>query len=365
LRHESQENEMKTLRKNLGSRLFTIALAWSKSMPETVKARKEKIKAVKGRKKIFDGSKSIEAALKAVEKVTEEIKLARTERNYRKLSANLGYCPVYAESYFGRKRPGTHGKPEKAKTPAYFSKSINYRLKSFKTKNFKRNLDYRFDQSPDIILTNDPGSVGIYQSDYLDWDYYSKSTKYPKKIVNTSIHIPESWGVRVAKAGLAVVGGMTTLDAQRLEGAPTGVTVYAATWMVQGRGYAIDTVRGFIAITGNHNFHATSFDKAVKGVMRKANLSGEVFANLLTKHGIESLSTRCPELTVCVSDAVKIGACDYGIRSWCSAVSIDYNTGCAPLKTVYDAYLSRPMPEARAAILHALKRNKRTILQAA
>lgn len=360
---------MNTTRKQIGAKLFFLALAWSKDAPPTTKARRDAIKTCRGRKQTVNGSKSIDSALAAVEAAANSIRATRAHRRQLSQIKKLKYTPV-SYDYKGAKinwhRVPLHGKPAPRKK--LFDGAISTRLKQFKIEKFNAaRTRYRLDSSPKIELTNDPADVGVYQSDYLDWDYYSKSTKYPKKVVNTTIKIPIAWGTRVNKLGLAVVDGLTTLDAQKLEGAPEGVAAYAAKWVVQGRGYALEDVSGFIAVCGQVHYHAPSFEKAVAGAMRKAKLSASknIFENLLTKHGVESIAARCPEIVVTVDDAKQVGACDYGIRSWCATVGIDYEIGKAPLKTVYDAYLMRPMPEARAAILHALRRHKKAVLNVA
>lgn len=56
------------------------------------------------------------------------------------------------------------------------------------------------------------------------------------------------------------------------------------------------------------------------------------------------------------TDARAIGACEYGIRSWCARTGISYEAGQATVAEVYAAYQASPAPEARFAILHAARR---------
>ena len=63
-------------------------------------------------------------------------------------------------------------------------------------------------------------------------------------------------------------------------------------------------------------------------------------------------------LVVRVSDARAVGACEYGIRAWCTRVGLDYEAGSATLGAVVQAYEIAPLPEARLTILHALRRSR-------
>lgn len=51
-------------------------------------------------------------------------------------------------------------------------------------------------------------------------------------------------------------------------------------------------------------------------------------------------------------------ACEFGSRSWCMPVGLSYATSRAPLADVYAAYRQVPLPEARAALVMALGRQK-------
>ena len=67
-------------------------------------------------------------------------------------------------------------------------------------------------------------------------------------------------------------------------------------------------------------------------------------------------------VSVSVADAAASGACDYGIRSWCAAVGLDYEAGSAQLSEVYAAYQRQPRAEAHAVILLVLRRQRSKIL---
>ena len=59
-----------------------------------------------------------------------------------------------------------------------------------------------------------------------------------------------------------------TLDALPME-APAGIELYAAVWASQGRGYAVKTDRGFIAVAGSVSFHSDTVNGAISGLRRK------------------------------------------------------------------------------------------------
>jgi hypothetical protein len=173
----------------------------------------------------------------------------------------------------------------------------------------------------------------------------------------------------VRKQDLECPDGLLILDAQRLEGAPAGVELFAAVWIEQGRGYALRAQQGYIAreVTTRETYHAAFPDLALKGLARKtgAKAADAQIQNLLDKYGIDTVVARHPDLTVTLQDARVMGACEFGILSWCNRTGLPYDEGEASLRAVYAAYLEAPLPEARAAILHALRRQKKAVLKVA
>jgi hypothetical protein len=209
-----------------------------------------------------------------------------------------------------------------------------------------------------VVLTADPALVGVRQIETADWDIYAKSyTKGPARVLDTTVTAPAAWRVRVARKGLAVLDGMMTLDAAPIEGAPVGVSLYAARWVEQGRGTAVRTVDGFIAAGNGHSYHGASAEKALAGLRRK--IDGAAWADKLRIADLEELVARIPQAVVRLSDARAIGACEYGIRSWCARTGISYEAGQATVAEVYAAYQASPAPEARFAILYAARRARR------
>lgn len=173
--------------------------------------------------------------------------------------------------------------------------------------------------------------------------------------------VPKDWRLRVERKGLASLGGMMTLDAHPLM--PDGdVLLYAATWARQGRGYDVKVDRGYIAVLGDEHFHAESAQAASKGVRRKVKSAGAPARCSVSPYAlsVEGFITRYQgrNLTVSVSDAEDSGSCDFGIRSWCEFVGLDYSSGAAPLKMVLEGFRMRPQEEVRRAVVHALRRHR-------
>lgn len=218
--------------------------------------------------------------------------------------------------------------------------------------------------STGVILTDDPAKVGIVQCVTDDWDLYAKSYRHgPARVQDTTITAPAKWISRVQKRGIAILDGMMTLDAAVLEGSPDGVTLYAARWAEQGRGTSVNVSNGIIAVSGEYSYHAFDANRALAGLKRKIKNAGwraEVSAITL-----DELVSRIPNATVKLSDALAIGACENGIKSWCYRVGISYEVGEATVSEVYAAYLASPAPEARGAILHAARRVRKHLFAAA
>ncbi len=206
-----------------------------------------------------------------------------------------------------------------------------------------------------VELTTDPKAVGIYQVENLDWNNGYKGR--PLMYRDTRVVVPFDWRVRVQRRGLATCDGMFTLDAAAVEA--KGCELFAATWIVQGRGNAAQHVNGFIAKHGDLTYHASTIDQALSGIARKSRALA--LTAYLASADLDEVIGKVRGTIVKVSDAKAIGACDYGIRSWCSNVGIDYESGAAPIETVYRAYQREPRPEARAAILYALRRARKLL----
>ena len=119
---------------------------------------------------------------------------------------------------------------------------------------------------------------------------------------------------------------------------------------------------GYIATLGNEHFHAESAQAAIKGVRRKVRsaavpIQAAVSPYALTVDAFVKRYER-QKFTVSVRDAQDSGACDFGIRSWCAVVGLDYEAGEAPLEAILRGFELRPQEEVRRAVLHAAQRDR-------
>ena len=209
-----------------------------------------------------------------------------------------------------------------------------------------------------VGFTSDPTKVGVRVSKVALGQYSSKCT-YTQYQTTTTIGIPYLWRTRVERRGLAVVDGMMTLDAAPLDGGD-GAELFAATWIVQRRGYECEAAQGFIARDGDLTYHAESIEKAIRGIAAKRRAAGRD-PQVVEQASVAAFCTRILNrhseqgIAVCVGDAAATGACDYGIRSWCGRTGLDYEAGCESLEAVVEAYRAVPMSEARRAILYAVR----------
>lgn len=351
----------------IGRRLWALAIAWSRDLPDTQAKREAAIKACRGRKQIVNGSRSIRIAREAVEAAAAEIRTARRERAHRRAVAHLGYAPT---------RPERHGTPkphcERAHLP---SGTLEERLQ-------RRTSALLYAASPlregaaggtvfRVALTRDPAAVRYRVEIHTNRDTYKG--RYKGWVAREDHHLvtaPHGWLVRVHKRGLAEIDGLLTLDAAPLDHAPQGIRLYAAVWAEQGRGYEVHTRRGVIALADDGTaYHGRDLDQALRGLARKLTgrrLSAEWAA--LAAASIDRFRAAVEPhaaLLVRVSDARAIGACEYGIRQWCAQVGLDYEAGAATLAEVLAGYERHSAPEARAAIIHALRRARRQPVVAA
>ena len=360
----------------IGRRLWILATAWSVDLPDTQAKRDGAIKALRGRKQIINGSGSVRVAREAVEAAAAAIRTARRERLYRRATARLGYAPTVANCPasarpFGLptdKRQPTHGTPGKpVRLPAG---SLEHRLWARTTALVWAASPLRSGAAggttPAVHLTRDPGAVGYRVSITSNRNTYGGAYKgWTAREDHHAITVPHGWLVRVHKRGLDLVDGLLTLDAAPLDHAPAGVCLYAAVWAEQGRGFEVHTRRGVIALADDGTaYHGADVDQAVRGLARKLTgrrLSAE-WAALAAASSERFRAAVAPfaDLLVSVSDARAIGACEYGIRSWCNQVGLDYDTGAATLAQVLAGYELHSAPEARAAIIHALRRARRS-----
>lgn len=201
----------------------------------------------------------------------------------------------------------------------------------------------------EVAYTIDLGrNYDVYRGAYKGWG------------ANVDLHeirVPADWRVRVERRGLAMLDGLMTLDALPMV-APAGIELYAAVWASQGRGYAVKTDRGFIAVAGNDSFHSDTAEAAISGLRRKGRSAPTRAAAIADmKSAVDAFITKYARCTIDVSldDARNSGSCEYGIRSWCESVGIDIYRGQVPMMELLDGFRKMPLSEVRRAVLYAVR----------
>lgn len=222
-----------------------------------------------------------------------------------------------------------------------------------------------------VAFTDEPAKVGVSSERKADWEVYRGKFKgWAYDITTTTITLPRLWRGRVFDHGLHAVDDMMCLDASPLDGAPQGIELFAARWLGQGRGYDVRCEDGYIARQGRAAFHASTAVAALQGLKRKqaaaeAVALAEAALQLPFEHLVRRLGSATEGLYVDVKDARAVGACEFGITSWCHRVGLDYAVGRAPFAQVFEKYLEVPAVEARAAMLYVLRRHRKKLAAAA
>lgn len=360
----AQQEKINAARRRLGVGLFRLAVRFSRG-DSTQAQRENAIKELKRRRRSIDGKSSVRYLRDQVDACSNLIRSARTQR-IKNRARSVRPNGVTRPKIAGVLRIQTGGR-----------NALEHRLADRLSSHIKTVMrkELRLDSagSLNVSITRDPSDVGVQQPARLDYSYYGKSypgaVRPPKKIVDTTITIPAAWRLRVQRRGLAEVDGLITLDAQQLEGTQADFEVFAATWLQQGRGYTVSDVRGYIArhIKSGETYHGKTAEQALRGVHRKLGTrkANAKLQNLLDKHGLDQIVTNHPDLDVTLNDARNAGACEYGIKAWCERCDLHYEDGSATLAEVYESYQQHPVPPARAAILNALRRHRRTVMKSA
>lgn len=341
-----------------------IALA-AKARPATKVAAKAALKAA------GYPQTQVDALLQAVADLATARKAAPAERLARK----LGYCPVDASArrweWHGPRitdrAPTTPGAARRTAGAFYLgailpSGTPAQRLQAARERAigeaYGRAYREAANGSTEVQLTTDPAAVGIRQTESLDWNLYGGKHKgKPARVQDTTLTAPTTWRTRVQRAGLAMIDGMLTLDAAPIEA--SGCELYAATWLVQGRGTTTTAARGYIARADGAAYHGATIDQALTGLTKKRR-ELQFVARVADPAELIKLASQHAATPVTLGDARAVGACEYGIKSWCNAVGIDYEAGRTTLGEVLSGYQREPRPEARATIIRVLRRQRAT-----
>lgn len=209
------------------------------------------------------------------------------------------------------------------------------------------------EKTTDVTYTTDlDRNYDVYRGAYKGWG------------ANVDLHqirVPADWRMRVERKGLALLGGLMTLDALQIE-APAGIELYAAVWACQGRGYAVRTERGFIAVADSASFHSDTAEGAISGLLRKGRSAPTRAATIADmKSAVNAFIAKYTsyDIDVSLDDARRSGSCEYGISSWCASVGIDIRRAQVPMVELLEGFRCMPQTEVRRAVLGAVKRAKR------
>jgi len=121
--------------------------------------------------------------------------------------------------------------------------------------------------------------------------------------------------------------------------------------------------RGVIAVFGDEVYHAPDLASALRGVRLKRERASRTPESVAEQYAqnLDAFVARHRKhghLAVTADDARAIGACEYGIRSWCASVGIDMAQGEVTLDTMLAAYRANPLVEARRTILHVVAESR-------
>ena len=353
----------------LPAALKPLARAWArKGIPDTKTARADAVRAAAGARNLTANIEATMAAAQEIDKMiprtSDAYYAARVGRDRLRMFKRTGNA-LWIDFYRGPSLPQPSGRPAvllPTGTPAA-------RLKALRIAAVSKAQTWRAGTNDEVSVafTSDPAEVGLHQAPITDWNKYKGKFKgWACHYLEHTITVPTDWRVRVQRRGLAKVDGMMTLDAAPMA-APVGVELFAAVWVVQGRGNNAEHVRGYIARRDGQTYHASTAADAIAGVTRKAQRAAAAaeWHRILASADLAALVAQAQGMEVDVADARAIGACEYGIKSWCHATGLPYEAGHAPIEQVFAAYQRQPRTEARAAILHALRVHRRALLKAA
>jgi hypothetical protein len=151
-------------------------------------------------------------------------------------------------------------------------------LKAFRQCNYNLGRNTLDDE---VAFSDDPATWGGYTAEDVDYTTYRGRFKgWACTNRYAALTLPADWRTRVQNRGLEKVSGLFTIDAVLLDSNTQDVEVFSAKWLEQGRGTALGTTTGFIALTHaeggkTYGYHSeVSADNAVQGVVRKASLGG-------------------------------------------------------------------------------------------
>ena len=146
--------------------------------------------------------------------------------------------------------------------------------------------------------------------EYLDWDGYSKRTKYPKKIYTHKYYIP--WSARPWDIAKAHFDGLYNLRCTEKRNIGS-ITIYSVTYIKERKGYDKDLISAVVASNGTYHYHADSEKEAIAGLRKKLKRNQRRYDISLDSYLSKK---KYHEIT---------GACYQGIEAWCGKHGINPN----------------------------------------
>ena len=358
-------------RKLLGERLFKLAI--TQIADASAHKVKKLIAECKGRKRIFKGKKlSIPNVLALMQDVARDHRKCQRhkweQRQWRHW--NLG-----ASKHWTRIIRIHYDTPLRERMDRRINAEVNHHLR----------MHYRLKDHGSTEINTDGAGVAFTNTD--DYGYYTGAfKKYSKTHTELTIGLQPHWWRDVYKEGIACCDNLLTLAAapyayyHRGTGhadLDDGTVLYLAIWLKQGQGYKYEQGQGWIAKKGNFTCHSTSRHPAgaIRGVRTKFNQEHRIRTRAVQEQidgsstlaflkrllaqdsaATNALKMAYPDLTCTVRDARNTGSCLPGIIQWCERTGLPYHDGKAPFFNVLQAHLDHPMPEAKLALLQALRR---------
>jgi len=216
-----------------------------------------------------------------------------------------------------------------------------------------------------VGFSDDPAKIGYVVEMGANWDTYKGAYKgWRAKEDHHLVTIPYQWLTRVFDRDLEDLSGLLTLDAIPVSSGSPDIELYKAIWVSQSRGFTVNTHRGFIARSGDFDYHAETAEKALTGIRKKMAAAGEQAKPrsplaITDEEFIKRFSRRDKDCMVSLDDARESGSCETGILHWCENVGIDLDRGEIPIHEALEAFSRYPQTEVRLAIIHASRRHRR------
>lgn len=179
------------------------------------------------------------------------------------------------------------------------------------------------DTNLSIQFVDEPEDV-FYRSETSKGDQYSRRCTYRKTDLTVRVGVPRNWWSRVYKQYMDMVDDIFNLDVSTplKVSAPDGVEIYAATWLVNGRGTERKVVRGFIAMfSDGTSYHAKTMKAALNGLAKKLRIQS---TSSLDDNSIIEKAKKLDGILY-LSDSYAVGNCVWGTKDFCYRHGIDLN----------------------------------------